>query len=457
MFLNEERGVRRLAQTLPMGGSNLSAAKELLLWDPKSGSDVQRCRLCWGPEFTDAPLIAPCVCKEPLVWVHRQCLNRRRVDTVVPKNFTHCSLCSFEYRLALQRPPTESEVQLRERRQLFISRIVSDAVLGIVALQFWLCVLALQIRCVDHDEYLVKFFHFSQTSPHKAGKGTIWDAVLYHKLTYFTAAFLTNLAALLLLAVLYQGAKVFVRCCLPGGGVRALCFCSWPGFGCRCSTTFRNAITGLWSLVEDIDYFLGRCFKGPEAPSCSVDLSYLLDLCLHSACWERCTSRFCFSVVAVLVIFTCLLGPFFLALAAGGLWLKHMLQRLLQLVELKALAQEYAVQDLNCGEPCSPPRCMSFDYTRSGCGGLEISQSAPSMDVMRSIRHHVVIADALDGDVLAEENDDLVQRSLTRDLLAVFGDRYSAIAPPPEPDDLEIEATGCPILTRSDSQLIRFA
>eukprot|EP00403_Amphidinium_massartii_P022097 CAMPEP_0178387590 /NCGR_PEP_ID=MMETSP0689_2-20121128/9152_1 /TAXON_ID=160604 /ORGANISM="Amphidinium massartii, Strain CS-259" /LENGTH=188 /DNA_ID=CAMNT_0020007959 /DNA_START=663 /DNA_END=1229 /DNA_ORIENTATION=+ len=171
-------------------------------------------------------------------------------------------------------------------------------------------------------------------------------------------------------------------------------------------------------------------------PTCSVDLSHALDYFLHSTIWERCASKFCIGPFVLLALIFCVLGPVLFVVTATLLWLKRMLQRLLQLIELKALTKEYAVVDL-----------ADYHAQRSCSSNSDEKSERPFQ------QHNVKV---LEGSDLSSDQDcsAIVQQSLARDLLAVFGDRYSAVAPPLVQVRAKPDEAGAPMV-HSSVQLVR--
>ena len=55
------------------------------------------CRICFDGADAET-LIAPCMCAGTQLWVHRACLDEWRAQERVPRAFTHCPTCRFEYR-----------------------------------------------------------------------------------------------------------------------------------------------------------------------------------------------------------------------------------------------------------------------------------------------------------------------------------------------------------------------
>jgi len=242
--------------------------------------------------------------------------------------------------LVLQRNPTESELQIRDRRRRFIYKSISQFAYWAVALQLVLCLLALLIRAVDQKEVLVSFFHFPQLegSP-PAGQGTFWQSLRYHKSTYYLAAVL---AALILVGFLGSIALCVAACssrrCI---GLHQDCNC--------CNDPFTNyyACLGCRDCTDCCSDCCLRC-RG-TAPCGNMTACE----CGECGSWSGEGGQ-CLAVVAVVVAVTFLFVGAFFAMAALVTWAQKTAQGFLQLQELRQLTGEYVVQDLS-ELPALPP------------------------------------------------------------------------------------------------------
>eukprot|EP00386_Alphamonas_edax_P006675 GDKI01021532.1.p1 GENE.GDKI01021532.1~~GDKI01021532.1.p1 ORF type:complete len:277 (-),score=26.61 GDKI01021532.1:21-851(-) len=66
-----------------------------------SGSEVERfepvCRICAGGS-DEGELIAPCKCTGSIQWIHRECLDKWRINSSVnPQNLVRCEVCHHPY------------------------------------------------------------------------------------------------------------------------------------------------------------------------------------------------------------------------------------------------------------------------------------------------------------------------------------------------------------------------
>ena len=64
-------------------------------------NNLKECRICFLTEEDDPNLefISPCACSGTSKWVHIECLNRWRLESVNPTSMTRCSECRTEYRI----------------------------------------------------------------------------------------------------------------------------------------------------------------------------------------------------------------------------------------------------------------------------------------------------------------------------------------------------------------------
>lgn len=209
-----------------------------------------------------------------------------------------------EYVLKLERPPTETERELKERRRRVLGSMVSHFFLIACGIQIWLSLLAMLIRAIDDHEELVKFFDLRQIeNTPKAGDGDFFNAIRYHKSTYYLAAILVSF---FLLGIFSAIITCNAGCQTPVRGESCLCCdCYCPDCpGCSC----------------------------PECPG-------------GSTCEGDCGS-FCAVLLIVVVIFFVIYGVVaFLIMFVT--WLHRAVQKLYQLQALRELAGEYIVQDLS--------------------------------------------------------------------------------------------------------------
>lgn len=83
--------------------------------------EAATCRFCLETGSADG-MIAPCLCAGTSQFVHRACLDEWRAQESMPRAFTHCPSCKFQY--ITDSPPEDP----RERRcalwrfRLFVAR-----------------------------------------------------------------------------------------------------------------------------------------------------------------------------------------------------------------------------------------------------------------------------------------------------------------------------------------------
>jgi uncharacterized membrane protein YgcG len=172
----------------------------------EGGGDGRECRLCFEG---GGDLIAPCSCRGTSKWVHRECLNRWRSMNHNPAAFTQCTECHFEYRLE-QVARTQPEMQRRIQM-----RVARDTSLVFVAMQSVIFLAALAVRLCDPSEALVKAVGLRQLPGQDVSHG-LWNAIEYHKTTYYICGLL-----LLLAVVGTVAATVFIHdWCIGSGNAR---------------------------------------------------------------------------------------------------------------------------------------------------------------------------------------------------------------------------------------------
>jgi len=113
--------------------------------------DGQReCRNCHSEGGDD--LIAPCLCKGSIKWVHRTCLDEWRAVSRNPRSFSHCDVCGFEYR-------TEFVSQDCDCSKLKYGLVVTrDALIFLAVINGIQLLLSLFLWGVDRDHTLDHFF-----------------------------------------------------------------------------------------------------------------------------------------------------------------------------------------------------------------------------------------------------------------------------------------------------------
>jgi len=342
--------------------------------------------------------------------------------------FTHCPNCGFEYLITLIRAPTLHLQQIRKQRRRLIRRSVGQFLLGAFVVQLVLCLLAMALRGIDQEEFLVTFFGFESQDGHP-GTGDFMHAMCHYRATYYLAAVILSLVLLAfarILAACVQRCQVCGPCscgsrCLPqedGGDCCSDCLI----VSMQCPNTLECPLPG-------------PC----EAASCDCgDGGGVLILAFVS------------------VVLLAFIG-IFLAMAMIVTWFQRVIQKYYQLREIRVLTQEYVVQDLSKLQPqVGPLSCeglgisfiprfgqpqqqsmdtSSFKSTNSPqtgqlSGHLSGHLSGPLSGVLPgplsllSLNPSAPNAGSLEWTVVPATSG-AVQRSLTMDLQAVYGYQVS--------------------------------
>mmetsp|Transcript_25194 Transcript_25194/g.54816 ORF Transcript_25194/g.54816 Transcript_25194/m.54816 type:complete len:403 (-) Transcript_25194:364-1572(-) len=318
----------------------------------------KECYMCMMPSSA-SELICPCVCRsdgQPR-YVHRHCLDRWRKSTRDPRYFTHCRECGFQFRYIQRATQGSSDAQaVREaRKQRVIGGIVRNSLLGIVAGQCVLLLLAMLIRAMDPDEALVKFWNLAQLEKAPAtGTGTYLDAIKYHKLTYYLSALVLALFLVGLGAAIFGICSMCVRCCRSTGDsrvVQTMTFSDDPFMNylicdscCRCT----GDCAELCCVGHGGD---ARCCEG-----CG-------DLCSQSCSSESCTCEGCNSsdcscqgdqncgqvlfVFLVAIVLALVFVGFVVIIMVLVSFIQRSWAKYLQVTELRYLTTEFVVEDLS--------------------------------------------------------------------------------------------------------------
>ena len=89
--------IRHLCAKIFARTSSVRAANVLM---PEAAGAIV-CRICLDHEDTPSnPLLRPCRCRGSMAYVHRNCLNEWRRQSIHPNSIYQCDTCKFEYRFA---------------------------------------------------------------------------------------------------------------------------------------------------------------------------------------------------------------------------------------------------------------------------------------------------------------------------------------------------------------------
>jgi hypothetical protein len=157
------RGAELDDDVVPLLASSAAHAHVLQEEEQEEEDDLRQCRICLSTDDPDS-LIAPCLCAGSSKYVHRACLDEWRAQERVPRAFSQCPTCKFEYNTFTVED--EASIRRRERRfSLFIARdscgvfALSQAVIGLIALL---------MHAVDASSNIPKFFPTKWASEHAA-------------------------------------------------------------------------------------------------------------------------------------------------------------------------------------------------------------------------------------------------------------------------------------------------
>jgi hypothetical protein len=95
------------------------------------------CRICLDHEDTPSnPLLRPCRCRGSMAYVHRNCLNEWRRQSIHPNSIYQCDTCKFEYRFATAIRPDRFTIA-RVLAWPFTIHLLS--VMALLLSVFWVC------------------------------------------------------------------------------------------------------------------------------------------------------------------------------------------------------------------------------------------------------------------------------------------------------------------------------
>lgn len=104
--------------------------------------EERQCRICFDSSEPET-LIAPCSCAGTQRWIHRGCLDEWRAQERLPRAFTHCPTCKFEYQTELHDAPSQS--------CLFRCYVLRDTVGLFAAAQSVLALVGYSIHACDSE------------------------------------------------------------------------------------------------------------------------------------------------------------------------------------------------------------------------------------------------------------------------------------------------------------------
>jgi hypothetical protein len=115
--------------------SNESVRAANVLMPEAAGAIV--CRICLDHEDTPSnPLLRPCRCRGSMAYVHRNCLNEWRRQSIHPNSIYQCDTCKFEYRFATAIGPDRFTIARVLAWPITIHLL---SVMALLLSVFWVC------------------------------------------------------------------------------------------------------------------------------------------------------------------------------------------------------------------------------------------------------------------------------------------------------------------------------
>jgi len=344
--------IRVAANTSTSPQPSVELTRESVRVEPEDGAE---CRLCF--EAGEASLIAPCDCIGSMRWVHRSCLNQWRYhgQPTNQRAMTHCPTCAYEYKLYCNFDVNERQ---RHKRK-YCCRLFRDTAIAFSVFQVMLCLLAIGIRMLDHDEWVLQLV--TKAHRHMGHVRAHWwqDFFEHHLLLYYSAAVIIVFFLIGFVAILVY----LTTCC--------------------CSAS------GPWCGIQQPRVAYGRretCLNDCARSCICYDPGTVNDPC---CCWgfdgfgsggagggacvcEGEGALLCFVVVILVVI---LLG-LFVALFMLSVTLQRHGQRYLRALHLKDIADRFAVVDRSQPTLSVSPAGAGEGPAVAPSIGTELSQEA---------------------------------------------------------------------------------
>mmetsp|Transcript_2448 Transcript_2448/g.6089 ORF Transcript_2448/g.6089 Transcript_2448/m.6089 type:complete len:509 (-) Transcript_2448:45-1571(-) len=373
-------GWKKKEQLLKASVSFNHEVVELVCEDVHEEDDEKRvCRIC--KTSGRQKLIHPCVCGHPHKWVHRHCLNKQRVDTRFPRNFSYCPQCAFMYRMTLRRPPSQDGTSLKERRRAFVKQIVKNSLLSFLMVQVWFLLLSLVLARGHGVQHVLQFFGLSA----RLGEN-------HHKAAAYCLAILVTMfvlvvggVAILALATLKACRDKCVRSIWPDDGFddrsfqdgafpddalgvaaqdSSYCPCESARFNCHMLCLDQPKIevpwlAGLKNVVANACWHSNAGVNDEGVEEALTDSHLLetggggggsseidyMDVDADADTQDEMVG-WAFIVSIAVAVFLVVVGLIVFFIFAG-LWLQKVVVKYLQLVELQELAHEYEVEDIS--------------------------------------------------------------------------------------------------------------
>lgn len=187
--------------------------------DTAENEQHRECRVCQDVGNAD-DLIAPCLCRGSLMFVHRACLTEWRARTANSTSFSSCEVCGFRYRTKVH-----ANEEQKVRFYAFVARdalLAMATVLATVLLLGWLAVYT------SFDQGILMQCGFGRLEPHVVSS---WRQMRATSNVYMVLVGVVAFLLLLGLCGIVLTLTGHIRIERPGGMGRCNCFVGGGGFG----------------------------------------------------------------------------------------------------------------------------------------------------------------------------------------------------------------------------------
>lgn len=295
------------------------------------------CRICLGEEGEDR-MIKPCLCTS---FIHTDCLDEWRAQERIPRAFTHCPTCQFQYQTMIIEDTPRSAFWAKMRFRFFVAR---DMGAIFVSLQLLLMGFAKLIHLVDKKGEIAKLYPEDWVTKHSA---------MFSIGPYYCTA------AIVFFALVGLGGLIHKFCC-SGNNDNQRRYGGW-----REAPPRRYRTRGYDYYGRPYAYGYRQpayiCCPGPGDCCCCVDACTCCCPCdIPIVCGECCCDGSCCAgggeggadavascgvVMLALVIVLAVLGVF-VSIFFGTVVLQQAIQRHIHLLAMRAETKRTVVRDL---------------------------------------------------------------------------------------------------------------